>query len=236
MKILIVDDIEESLYLLETLLKGSDYQVVTAKDGAEAFSKLKEESIDIIVSDILMPRMDGFQLCRECKKDENLRKIPFIFYTATYTNKKDEDFALSLGAEKFLVKPLEPEVFLRILEEVIEEYGKRILVAPKGLLKEEEIYLAKYNKRLIHKLEKKMLDLEKSEKRIKYLYSVLGAIRGVNQLIVREKNRDILIQKTCDVLIGARGYATAWLGFLKDEKTFAYGSRFPSWGRCLPFL
>jgi len=221
MKILIVDDLEENIYLLETLLKGSGHKVVTAKDGAEALAKLKENPIDIIISDILMPKMDGFQLCRKCKKDNILKKIPFIFYTATYTDKKDEEFALSLGAEKFIVKPQEPEVFLKILKEVIEEYGKGILIATKEPIKEEEIYFTKYNKRLIHKLEKKMLDLEKSEERIKYLYSVLRAIRGVNQLIVREKNRDILIQKTCDILIRVRGYATAWLGLLKDEKTFA---------------
>ncbi len=166
MKILIVDDIEENLYLLESILKGSGYEVVTAKDGVEALSRLKEESIDMIVSDILMPRMDGFQLCRECKKDENLKKIPFIFYTATYTEKKDEEFALSLGVEKFIVKPQEPEVLLKILEEVIEEYRKGALVAPKELIKEEEIYLTEYNKRLITKLEKKVLDLKKSEKRL----------------------------------------------------------------------
>ncbi|GAI60081.1 unnamed protein product, partial [marine sediment metagenome] len=104
---------------------------------------------------------------------------------------------------------------------VIEEHEKGALVTPKETIKEEEIYLTEHNKRLIQKLEKKMLDLEKSEKRIKYLYSVLGAIRGVNQLIIKEKNRGILIQKTCDVLIGARGYNTAWLGLLKDEKNFA---------------
>ncbi len=73
--------------------------MVTAKDGVEALSRLKEESIDIIVSDILMPRMNGFQLCRECKKDHSLKRIPFIFYTATYIDKKDEEFALGLGAE-----------------------------------------------------------------------------------------------------------------------------------------
>ena len=166
MRILIVDDIEENLYLLETLLKGSGYEVLTAKDGVEALSRLKEKSIDMIISDILMPRMDGFQLCRECKKDNSLKKIPFIFYTATYIDKKDEEFALGLGAEKFIVKPVEPEVFLQILKEVIEEHKKGALVALKEPIKEEEIYLTEYNKRLIKKLERKVLDLEKSEKRL----------------------------------------------------------------------
>jgi len=221
MRILIVDDIEENLYLLETLLKGSGYKVVSAKDGLEALDKLKEEPIDMIVSDILMPRMDGFQLCRECKKDNSLKKIPFVFYTATYIDKKDEEFALSLGAEKFIVKPVESEVFLNILEEVIEEHKKGALVAPQEPIKEEEIYLAEYNKRLIKKLEKKMLDLEESKQCIQHLYSVLKAIRGVNQLIIKEKDISVLLQKACDVLIGARGYNTAWLGFLKDEKNFA---------------
>lgn len=221
MKILIVDDIKENLYLLETLLKGNGYQVVTAKDGVEALDKLKEKSLDMIISDILMPKMDGYQLCRECKKDDNLKKIPFIFYTATYTDKKDEEFALSLGAEKFIIKPKEPEVFLKILEEVIKEHRKGILVAPKEPIKEEEIYLAEYNKRLIKKLEKKMIDLEKSEKSIQHLYSVLKAVRSVNQLIIREKNINVLLQKACDILIKARGYNSAWSGFLKDEKNFA---------------
>ena len=167
MKILIVDDIEENLYLLETLLKGSGYQVVAAKDGIEALDKLRKDSIDMIISDILMPKMDGFQLCRGCKKDDSLKNIPFIFYTATYTDKKDEEFALNLGAEKFLIKPVEPEVLLKILKEVIEAHKKGTLITSKKPLREEEIYLAEYNKRLIKKLEKKVLDLEKSEKRLR---------------------------------------------------------------------
>ena len=146
MKILIVDDLEENLYLLEVLLKGNGYKVIPAKNGVEALSKLRKESIDIIISDILMPRMDGFQLCRECKKDESLKKIPFIFYTATYTDKEDEKFALSLGAERFIIKPQEPEIFLKILKEVIEEYKEEIIIAPQEPIQAEEIYLSEYNK------------------------------------------------------------------------------------------
>ena len=167
MKILIVEDKVEGLYMLETLLKGSGYEVVSAKNGVEAIEKLKKNSIEMIISDILMPKMDGFQLCRVCKSDDTLKKIPFVFYTATYTDKKDEEFALSLCAEKFIIKPVDPDVFLRILESVIEEHRKGVLVAPNKSIEEEEVYLAEYNKRLIHKLEKKMLDLKNASKALK---------------------------------------------------------------------
>jgi signal transduction histidine kinase len=104
--------------------------------------------------------MDGFAFCRECKRDDSLRKIPFIFYTATYTDKKDEDFALSLGAEKFMVKPTEPDKLLEILQDVIKGHREKTLVTAKKPV-EEEVYLAQYNKRLVEKLEHKALDLEK---------------------------------------------------------------------------
>ena len=210
-KILVVDDDRNNVRLLKKQLESFGYYILVAYDGMEAIEKVTTEKPDLIVSDILMPRMDGFQLCRKVKESTQLRDIPFVFYTSTYTDAKDEQFALNLGAARFIVKPIEIDVLVQTIRDVIREHKERLPVTPKEPIKEEEIYLAEYNKRLIHKLEKKMLDLEKSEKHIKYLYSVLGAIRGVNQLIVREKNRDILLQKTCDVLIGARGYNTAWL-------------------------
>ena len=208
MKILIVDDMEENLYLLETILTGSGYGVVTAKDGTEALDKLKKNPIDIIVSDILMPKMDGFQLCRECKKDQSLKKIPFIFYTATYTNQKDEDFALSLGAEKFLVKPQEPEVFLKILKEIIKASKKRTLVAPKEPIKEEEIYLTEYNKRLIHKLEKKILDLEKRTRDLKERAKELNCLWEISNLVERPGiSLEAIIKGTVNLLPSAWQYS-----------------------------
>ncbi len=221
MRILIVDDIKESLYILEALLKATGYEVVSAGNGEEALEKLRTESIDIIVSDVLMPVMDGFKLCKEVKGQDELKNIPFIFYTATYKDERDEKLALKLGADKYILKPAEPDELIKIIQGVIRDIEEGKFEPKKPALEEEKEVLKLYSERLVNKLEKKMLNLEESEKRIKYLYSVLGAIRGVNQLIVREKNRDILIQKTCDILIGVRGYNTAWLGFLKDEKTFA---------------
>ena len=161
MKILIVDDIEQNLYMLQILLEGHGYEVVSATNGAEALEEARRDPPDMIVTDILMPVMDGFTLCRKWKMDERLKEIPLVFYTATYTDPKDEDLALSLGAERFIVKPVEPDAFIGMLHTVIEEHREGRLIASCEPVEEEEVYFREYNEALIRKLEKKMLDIEK---------------------------------------------------------------------------
>jgi signal transduction histidine kinase len=161
MKILSVDDKAENLYMLEALLRGHGHEVDSASNGLTALQLAERGVYDLIISDILMPRMDGFQLCRELKKDERLAQIPFIFYTATYTDPRDAAFALSLGASRFLIKPLEPDAFIKAVDEVIAQKAQITPPAEAPAPAEDEaIYLKEYNARLIAKLEKKMLDLE----------------------------------------------------------------------------
>ncbi len=166
MKILSVDDKDENLYMLEALLRGHGHEVDSASNGLDALHLAERGRYDLIVSDILMPRMDGFQLCRELQKDDRLRQIPLIFYTATYTDPKDAAFALSLGASRFLTKPLDPEKFIEAINDVAAK-ARTTVPEPDGThppLEEESIYLKEYNARLIAKLEKKMLDLEVANK------------------------------------------------------------------------
>jgi putative nucleotidyltransferase with HDIG domain len=115
----------------------------------------------VIISDILMPVMDGFSLCQEWKKDDGLKDIPFVFYTATYTDPKDEEFALSLGAARFIVKPVETEEFIAILRQLLKEAEEGVLPAPEPSLHEEAAYYRMYNEALIRKLEDKMIELDK---------------------------------------------------------------------------
>ena len=125
-----------------------------------ALEKAHRDSFDLIVTDILMPVMDGFSLCREWKKDETLKSIPFIFYTATYTDPEDEKFALSLGAERFVVKPIDPDCLIDIIREVLEQFKTQGTVFSGDALPKEEVYLKQYNQALIHKLEDKVAQLE----------------------------------------------------------------------------
>ncbi len=170
MRLLIVDDNPQNRYLLEVLLRTNGYNVDLASNGVEALDLAHKNPPEMIISDILMPVMDGFSLCRNWKNDERLRDIPFVFYTATYTDPKDEAFALGLGAEKFLVKPLAPDDFLSAITEVFRAHptGEQV-VLPEPVQKEEEYY-KEYSEILIHKLEQKTMQLELANKRLTSLY------------------------------------------------------------------
>ncbi len=154
-RILIVDDHPENLYLLRTLLQSQGAGVDEARHGAEALAKARQTPPDLVITDLLMPVMDGYALLRHWKTDERLKTIPFIVYTATYTDPKDEQLALALlGADGFIIKPAEPEFFLARIREVLAPGRDRLAAG------EKEVLLEQYNQVLIHKLEAKMRQLE----------------------------------------------------------------------------
>ncbi|MGO9690269.1 MAG: response regulator, partial [Syntrophobacteraceae bacterium] len=156
-KILIADDDRRNLYLLETILKTYEFEVTSAENGAEALDLARKSLPDLVITDIFMPVMDGFKLCQNWKSDKRLRNIPLIFYTATYTDPKDEEYALSLGAERFLVKPQQPEVLISVIRQILADRGKGPSDEP---VMEEAESLRQYSEVLFRKLEDKVAQLE----------------------------------------------------------------------------
>ena len=155
----------------------------------EALELARAHPPDVIISDILMPVMDGFSLCHEWTEDAALKKIPFVFYTATYTDPKDEELALSLGAARFIVKPLEMAKFLSILNEVLAEVQAGTLTAQREAVHEEMIYYRMYNERLIRKLEDKMLELEKVNRALQQEISERKQAEGQITRLLEESQR-----------------------------------------------
>jgi len=161
-RVLIVDDKEENLYYLRTVLSSRNFEVETACHGAEALVKARHNPPDLIISDLLMPVMDGYTLLRHWKVDARLKKIPFIVYTATYTEEEDEQLALSLGADAFILKPAEPEDFLARIREVQANAAASVPTPPKHPGGDEKALLKVYSETLIRKLEEKTLQLEEA--------------------------------------------------------------------------
>lgn len=159
-KILIVDDHPDNRYMTQALLSGHGHSVIVGQNGAEGLQLALEHTPDLIVSDILMPQMDGYQFCAAIRGNARLADTPFAFFTATYTDDRDEELAYQIGADIFMRKPLDAIEILHNIRQLLEG-GRAAGRAAKSLVPPpDQGTLRLYNERLINKLEKKMFDLE----------------------------------------------------------------------------
>ncbi|MDR3671423.1 MAG: response regulator [Holophaga sp.] len=173
MKILLVDDNRTNLKLLQILLGSQGHATLCAENGQEALQWARKDRPDLVISDILMPVMDGFALCRAWFEDPRWRGIPFIFYTATYQAEEDELFALSLGAAAFLRKPMEPDVFLAQVQKVVARAQAGTLPVPEPGDTAEGPYLKLYNERLVQKLDQRTQQLSRQVDELLQVESML---------------------------------------------------------------
>jgi len=165
--ILVAEDDENSRQLLETVLVAKGYTVASFDNGLKALSYLHAEPVDLIISDILMPEMDGYGLCRAVKQNQSLQHIPIIFYTATYTSDQDKRFALSLGATKFLIKPMLMPDLMHIVDEILKSNQPTDLPKSRGLYRGSPLKLDKQHAdRVRTKLDKKIIELSEEKEKL----------------------------------------------------------------------
>jgi PAS domain S-box-containing protein/putative nucleotidyltransferase with HDIG domain len=160
MKVLVVDDNEDSRIILRKSLEYDGYEVEEAPNGVEAIKSATAGNPDMIISDILMPEMDGFKLCRIIKQDRALRNIPFVFYTSTYTDPENEKLAMSLGASGYIVKPMDPDKFLKIINDTFNSFKQKKLPVHKESVAVEPELAEMYDDSIVKKLDEKVKELE----------------------------------------------------------------------------
>jgi PleD family two-component response regulator len=122
-KILVVDDDEDSRTLLAHLLKREGYEVATAIDGQDAVEKLPDASIDVLLLDVMMPRMDGFAVCEALKKDQKTASLPVILLTAR-DDMETRANGMKLGVSDFLAKPVNKQELFQRVRTQIEAIGR----------------------------------------------------------------------------------------------------------------
>jgi CheY-like chemotaxis protein len=157
--ILIVEDVPDILRLLEETLKFKGYRAVTAYNGQEALEKIQQERPRLIITDIMMPKLDGFGLVHRLRINPETREIPVIFLTATYVALEDKAFALNIGATRFIEKPVNFEHFLKTIEELLAAEPQ--VSVPQ--MSETEFYEG-YRQRLTKKLEQKNTQIARDER------------------------------------------------------------------------
>ena len=117
-KILIVDDRPEVVELVRVILEGEDYEIVDASNGKEALKKARLEKPDLVLLDVVMPKMDGFEVCRKLKKDPQTKEIPIIMLTAK-AQEVNQEKGREVGARDYLTKPFSPSALLTKIEEIL---------------------------------------------------------------------------------------------------------------------
>jgi len=122
MKILVVDDEPMIVKMVEARLQADGFEVITAYDGLEALAVARRESPDLIILDLMLPKMDGFKVCAMLKHDQKYMKIPIIMFTAK-TQESDKKLGFECGADAYITKPFDPDILIAKIKELIKEKG-----------------------------------------------------------------------------------------------------------------
>jgi two-component system cell cycle sensor histidine kinase/response regulator CckA len=157
MRVLVVDDNPVKRRLLRVALEKGGHKAVGAVDGVEALARLRGGGFDAVISDVLMPRMDGYRLCYEIRRSEELQALPIIIYSSTYTSEADERQAMRAGADQFIRKLVITRTILDALAQVREH--KEPQKKPARFLRELAT-LKEYSEGLVRKLEHRNEELE----------------------------------------------------------------------------
>jgi DNA-binding response OmpR family regulator len=156
--LLIVEDDPDIRKLLETTLRFKGYRVVTAQNGREALEIIQRERPALVVADIMMPQLDGFGLVHRMRINPETRGVPVVFITATYVSPEDRDFSRRIGATRFIQKPVEIDVFLSTIEELLER-DVHTAIEPLNEIK----FYEGYRQRIEAKLDEKIKQITREE-------------------------------------------------------------------------
>ncbi len=209
--ILVADDNRANREALAALLEAAGHQVVRAVDGREALERAREVRPELVISDVLMPMMDGYELARRLRADPASATAAVMFYTAYFGGQDAQALAQAHGVSRVMVKPSDNDEILRQVDAVLASRQETPAQVPEDLDRE-------HLRVMVDQLLEKTGALEGHQRRIERLNRTLGVLSAVNALIVRAADRQALLEEACRIAVEKGGFRLAAIG-LADSRT-----------------
>jgi diguanylate cyclase (GGDEF)-like protein len=230
--ILVVDDHPTNRRLLKAVLACKDYGVLEASDGAEGLALARAQRPNLIIADILMPSMDGFEFVRQLRADASVAETPVLFYTANYLEDEARQLALACGVTDVIVKPADPQHILNTVQTALaankpaaayqrhwtENFDRAHLRLMTNKLSQKIEELEETNLRLTNEVAERQraeLALRESQERIERLSRIHAVLSSINSAIVRIRDREALFQEACRIAVECGRFKMAWIGLLE---------------------
>jgi len=217
-RILIVDDHRANRDALSALLESAGHDVRTAGDGNQALNLAREQRPELVISDVLMPVMDGYELTRRLKLDPTTAGMSVMFYTAYFGGQDAQQLAAALGVARVLVKPADNAAILSAVEEVLSARPTAPAQAAADLDRE-------HLRLMVDQLLEKTGALEAQQQRIERLNRTLAVLSAVNALIVRADDRQALLDEACRIAVEKGGFRLAAVGLGDGNRRLALAAR-----------
>ncbi|HSA69018.1 MAG TPA: EAL domain-containing protein [Burkholderiales bacterium] len=208
--VLVADDNRANREALAALLESAGHRVLRAADGREALSRAREACPDLVISDVLMPLMDGYELARRLRAEPATAAVALMFYTAYFGGQDAQALAQAHGVSRVLLKPSDNASILRQVDAVLASRGETPAQIPRDLDRE-------HLRVVVDQLLEKTGTLEVQQRRIERLNRTLEVLSAVNALIVRAGDRQALLDEACRIAVEKGGFRLAAIGLAEPR-------------------
>ncbi len=215
-KILVVDDNRANREALASLLESAGHSVDKVSGARQALAKARAAPPELVISDVLMPGMDGYVLARELRADPATSAVPLMFYTAYFAGQDAQVLAQAHGVARVLLKPSDNDLILRAVKQVLDQRTERPTAGAAELGSE-------HLRVVVDQLLEKTGALEAQQRRIERLNRTLETLSAVNALIVRVSQREDLLAEACRVAVERGGFGFAAIRLFDDGRTVSSG-------------
>lgn len=214
-KILIIDDNVSNRKLVAALLQHEGHITFEAADGMEGLVVARTERPALVIADILMPEMDGYEFVRQLRADPELAATGVIFHTAHYRDQEAKRLAAGCQVEHVLAKPCDSTLLLSTVDRVL--MGISALMSLEATAQFNSNHRRLISNKLLQTVEELQQEIEerkRAESKVRHLNRVYAVLSGINSLIVRVTSRDELCTEACRLAVEHGPFRIAWIGML----------------------